>query len=131
MACKIALIGRRLALARVRKVGGRLVVTIPRKAAEEEGVKSGDLVNIKVRKAKKSFFGSDRGVGPFTADDEMTDHDSVSLKRTRVALIVTPARRRDYLSKFRELIETSPKRTGKPENWKSSKMKKIWKTAEG
>ena len=55
--------------------------------------------------------------------------DSVSLKRTRVGLIVTPARKRDYLSKFRELIETPPKRTGKPENWKPSKMKKIWKTA--
>jgi len=117
--------------ARVRRIGGRLVVTIPPEVAEEERVKAGELVNVEVRKAKKSFFGSDRGVGPFTADDEMTDHDSVSLKRTRVALIVTPARRRDYLSKFRELIETSPKRTGKPENWKPSKMKKMWKTAEG
>jgi antitoxin component of MazEF toxin-antitoxin module len=120
-----------LALARVRRIGGRLVVTIPRKAAEEEGVKSGDVVTIEVRKAKKSFFGSDRGVGPFTADDEMTDHESVSLKRARVALILTPARRRDYLSKTRELIETPPKRTGKPGNWKPSKMKKIWKTREG
>ena len=120
-----------MALARVRKVGGRLVVTNSRKAAEKEGVKSRDPVNIEVRKPKKSFFGIDPGIGPFTVDDEMTDHDSVSLKRTRVALIVTPARRRDYLSKFRELIETSPKRTGKPENWKPSKMKKMWKTAEG
>ena len=117
--------------ARVRRIGGRLVVTIPPEVAEEERVKAGELVNVEVRKAKKSCLGSDRGVAPFTADDEMTDHDSVSLKRTRVALIVTPARRRDYLSKFRELIETSPKRTGKPENWKPSKMKKMWKTAEG
>ena len=75
MAYKIALIGRLSALARVRKVGGRLVVTIPRKAAEEEGVKSRDPVNSEVRKPKKSFFGTDRGIGPFTADDEMTDHD--------------------------------------------------------
>ena len=63
-----------MALARFRKVGGKLVVTIPRKATEE-GVKPGELVNIEVRKAKKSFFGIDRGIGPFTRDDEMTDHD--------------------------------------------------------
>ncbi len=64
-----------LALARVRKVGGSLVVTIPREVAEEEGVKPGELVNIEIRKTKKSFFGIDRGIGPFTRDDEMTDHD--------------------------------------------------------
>ncbi len=29
---------------------------------------------------------------------------------------MTPARKRDYLSKFRELIESPPKRTGKPLN---------------
>ena len=112
MACRIALIGRRLALARVRKVGGRLVVTNSRKAAEKEGVKSRDPVNIEVRKPKKSFFGIDPGIGPFTVDDEMTDHDSVSLKRTRVALIVTPAQRRDYLSKFRELDRDSAREDG-------------------
>ncbi len=28
-----------------------------------------------VRKAKKSFLGIDRSIGPFTRDDEMTDHD--------------------------------------------------------
>ncbi len=64
-----------MALARVRKVGGSLVVTIPREVAEEEGVKEGEFVNIEVRKAKKSFFGTARGVGPFTAKDEMKPHD--------------------------------------------------------
>ncbi len=54
--------------------------------------------------------------------------DSVSLKRTRVGVVVTPARKADYLSRFRELIETPPSRSGKPQNWKPSKMKKIWKT---
>lgn len=53
--------------------------------------------------------------------------DSVSLKRTRVGLVVTPARKRDYLSKFRELIESPPKRTGKPRNPSPAQMKKIWK----
>jgi antitoxin component of MazEF toxin-antitoxin module len=64
-----------LALARVRKVGGSLIVTIPREVAEEEGVKPGELVNIEIRKTKKSFFGAARGIGPFTREDEMKDHD--------------------------------------------------------
>lgn len=64
-----------LALARVRKVGGSLIVTIPREVVEEEGVKPGELVNIEIRKTKKSFFGAARGIGPFTRDDEMRDHD--------------------------------------------------------
>jgi len=53
--------------------------------------------------------------------------DSVSLKRTRAGLVVTPARKADYLSRFRELIETPPKRTGKHHNPSPSQMKKIWK----
>lgn len=64
-----------LALAKVRKVGGSLVVTIPKEVAEEEGVKPGELVNLEIRKAKKSFFGAARGIGPFTSKDEMKAHD--------------------------------------------------------
>ncbi|HZY95126.1 MAG TPA: AbrB/MazE/SpoVT family DNA-binding domain-containing protein [Candidatus Bathyarchaeia archaeon] len=64
-----------MALAKVRRVGGSLVVTIPSEVAEQEGLKPGEVVNIEVHKARKSFFGIDRGIGPFTADDEMKDHD--------------------------------------------------------
>ncbi len=64
-----------MALAKVRRVGGSLVVTIPNKVAREHGLKPGELVTIEVRRARKSFFGMDRGIGPFTLDDEMTDHD--------------------------------------------------------
>ncbi len=64
-----------MAIAKVRRVGRSLVVTIPNEVAREEGLKPGELVNIEVRKAKKSFFGIDHGIGLFTRDDEMTDHD--------------------------------------------------------
>ena len=64
-----------MALARVRKVGGSLVVTIPREVVEEEGVKPGEMVNIEVRKARKSYFGTARGIAPFTSQDEMKSHD--------------------------------------------------------
>jgi antitoxin component of MazEF toxin-antitoxin module len=64
-----------LALAKVRRVGGSLVVTIPNELAQKQDLKPGQLVDIEVRKAKKSFFGMDRGIGPFTRDDQATDHD--------------------------------------------------------
>ncbi len=64
-----------MAIVKVRRVGGSPVVTIPDEVAREQGLKPGELVNIEVRKARKSFFGMDRGIGPFTRDDEMTDHD--------------------------------------------------------
>ena len=64
-----------MALAKVRKVGGSLVVTIPKEVAEEEGIKPGETVNVEVRKVRRSYFGVARGVGPFTADDEMKAHD--------------------------------------------------------
>ncbi len=51
------------------------MVTIPREVAEEEGIKPGETVNIEVRKVKRSYFGTARGIGPFTAEDEMKDHD--------------------------------------------------------
>ncbi len=55
--------------------------------------------------------------------------DSVSVKRTRGGLIVMPSKKADYVSRFRELIETPPSRLGRPQNWKPSKMKSVWKTA--
>ena len=64
-----------MALAKVRKVGGSLVVTIPKEVVEEEGVRPGELVNLEIRKAKKSFFGAAKGIGPFTSKDEMRTHD--------------------------------------------------------
>jgi len=41
----------------VRRVGGSLVVTIPDEVAQEQRLRPGELVDIEVRKAKKSFFG--------------------------------------------------------------------------
>ena len=64
-----------MALAKVRKVGGSLVVTVPKELAEEEGLKAGETVNIDIHKAKRSFFGAAKGVGRFTSKDELKAHD--------------------------------------------------------
>ena len=50
-------------------------MTIPKEVAEEEGVRPGEIVNIEVRKTRKSYFGIARGVGPFKKADEMKAHD--------------------------------------------------------
>lgn len=63
------------ALVRARKVGGSIVVSIPKEATELEGIREGELIEIEVRKAKRDWFGATKGVGPFTKEDELDTHD--------------------------------------------------------
>ena len=58
-------------LVRSRKVGGSIVVSIPKKVAEHEGIREGELLEIDVRKARKDWFGAFKGIGPFTREDEL------------------------------------------------------------
>lgn len=51
------------------------MVTIPREIVERENLAAGELVELEVRKAKKSFFGATPGVGPFTSADKLGDHE--------------------------------------------------------
>jgi antitoxin component of MazEF toxin-antitoxin module len=64
-----------MSVVKVRKVGGSLVVHIPKEVAETEGIREGELVRIEVQKAKRSWFGAARGIGPFTVEDELQAHD--------------------------------------------------------
>ncbi len=63
------------ALVKTRRVGGSLVVSIPKEATEQEGIREGELVEIEVRKARRDWFGATRGVGPFTKEDELDTHE--------------------------------------------------------
>ena len=63
------------ALVRTRKVGGSIVVSIPKEAAELEDIREGELVEIEIKKAKRDWFGATKGVGPFTKQDELDTHD--------------------------------------------------------
>ena len=58
-------------LTRTRVVGGSLMVTIPSEIVREEMIEENELVEIEVKKAKRDFFGSLRGVGSFTEEDEI------------------------------------------------------------
>ena len=62
-------------LTRARKIGGSIMVTIPKEVVKQEDIVEGQLVEIEVNKAKKSWFGSMPGIGPMTREDELDTHD--------------------------------------------------------
>lgn len=64
-----------LSLAKTRKIGGSLVVTIPREIVNDQNIEEGEIVEIKVRKRKKNHFGALRGIGSFTREDRMKDRE--------------------------------------------------------
>jgi hypothetical protein len=57
-------------LTRTRKIGGSLIVTIPRTIVEEEGLTENQAVKIDVQKIRKSGFGMFKGLGPLTKKDK-------------------------------------------------------------
>lgn len=50
----------------------------------------------------------------------------VTLEQTKDGILLTPAKARISKREFRNIIMSEPKRTGKPENWPPSRMKRIW-----
>ncbi len=61
-------------LAKARKLGGSIIVTIPKEIVDNEGIRSGETVRLSVEKVKKSGFGAFKGIGPFTKEDEFDEH---------------------------------------------------------
>ena len=62
-------------IVRARKLGGSLVVSIPKKIAREKGIVEGEAIRIEVKKIKKDWFGALKGIGPFTKEDELDAHE--------------------------------------------------------
>jgi antitoxin component of MazEF toxin-antitoxin module len=56
---------------KTRKVGGSLVITLPKKLVESKKIREGELLEITVKKLKIDGFGTCRGMIPFTAEDEL------------------------------------------------------------
>jgi hypothetical protein len=63
------------ALAKTRRVGGSLVVTLPKEAVEANKIQEGEIVEITIKKLRVDGFGALRGIGPFTPDDELKHHE--------------------------------------------------------
>ena len=62
-------------LSRTRKIGGSLLVTIPKELVVAIGLQANQLVEIEVKKPPQSFFGKVRGIGSFTKEDELSTHE--------------------------------------------------------
>ncbi|MFA4953457.1 MAG: hypothetical protein WC584_04505 [Candidatus Pacearchaeota archaeon] len=58
-------------LTKTRAVGGSLIITIPVEIVKGEMLKENELVEVEVRKPKRDFFGTLRGIGSFTKEDEL------------------------------------------------------------
>lgn len=59
------------AVVRAREVGGSIMVTIPKEIVKEESIVNGQLLEVSIKKPKKSFFGAFRGIGRFTKEDKL------------------------------------------------------------
>lgn len=64
-----------MTMAKTRKVGGSLVVTLPKELVESKKIKEGEIVEVSVKKVRKDGFGVLKGLTPFTAKDELTAHE--------------------------------------------------------
>ena len=64
-----------MALVKARRVGGSLVVTLPKELVESEKIKEGEILEVIVKKVRKDGFGVFRGMKPFTVSDELTAHE--------------------------------------------------------
>ena len=64
-----------LTLVKTRKVGGSLVVTLPKTLVEEKKIREGEIIEITVRKVRKDGFGIFKGMKPFTVEDELKTHE--------------------------------------------------------
>jgi len=64
-----------MSLAKTRKVGGSLVVTLPKELVESKKIREGEIVEITVNKVRKDGFGVLKGMKRFGVEDELTSHD--------------------------------------------------------
>ena len=61
-------------ISRTRKIGGSLVTTIPKDTVEKFNIKENELVELEIRKAKKSFFGA-FALNNYSIKDRMANRD--------------------------------------------------------
>ena len=57
-----------------KKIGGSLMVRIPKDIVQLEKLEHGELVSVEIRKIKKDWFGAFPGLKPFTKEDRLHSH---------------------------------------------------------
>ena len=58
-------------LAKIRAIGGSLVATIPKEIVNIENLEENQVVEIEIKKHKKDFFGTLKGLSSFTEEDRI------------------------------------------------------------
>ena len=61
-------------IVKTRKVGGSLVVTIPKEVVKEKMLLPNQTVEIEIKKPRKSYFGAFKGIGKFK-EHEKWEHE--------------------------------------------------------
>jgi bifunctional DNA-binding transcriptional regulator/antitoxin component of YhaV-PrlF toxin-antitoxin module len=64
-----------MSVTKTRKVGGSLVVTIPKKLVESKKIREGEIVEIAINRIRKDGFGVLKGMKPFIEEDELNTRD--------------------------------------------------------
>ena len=59
------------AIAKTRKIGGSLVVTIPKTIVNEISLHENQTIEINIKKVRKSGFGILKGKGPFIEERKL------------------------------------------------------------
>jgi len=62
-------------LQRAKRVGGSIMVRIPKDAALLERINNGDLLKLTITKARRDVFGTLPAVGRFTREDKLDADD--------------------------------------------------------
>jgi len=59
----------------VKKIGGSLMIRIPKDLVEIENIVSGELVQIEIQKVRKDWFGVFKGLTPLKKEEKLDIHD--------------------------------------------------------
>jgi len=59
--------------------------------------------------------------------EELSGTETVTIRKVREGLLITPSRPKNFLEEFRKIVTSKPPRTGVPENWPPEKMKAVWR----
>jgi len=62
-------------LAKTRKVGGSIVVTLPSELVKSQKIKENEFVELTIKKCRKSGFGALKKLSAFTVEDELKTRD--------------------------------------------------------
>ena len=58
-----------------KRVGGSLMIRIPKEILDIEGIREGEVVKVKIEKVRKDWFGAFPGLKPFQKEDRFKFRD--------------------------------------------------------